>query len=371
LFIDRRFLYRHIWVGDPAGGVQRAANDLMAGTAGPAKLSHDHDHGWPPMSPLRIGLLGAARITPNAVIAPAAAREDVVLSAVAARDPARARAFADLHGVADTSPTYAELIARDDVDLVYVALPPAAHAEWSIRALQAGKAVLCEKPFTMSDIDAQAMTDAAMRCGRPLIEAFHYRFHQVLRSAFALVREGALGRLIKAEAVFHARIAEGPDEVRWRADQGGGALMDLGCYCVHALRTLAGEEPAVVSAAAGVRRGVDTETKAELRFPTGLVAQLGCSMISEGFRARLVVQGERGALQINNFILPQGGCRFVTVIDGRQEVRPVDGPSTFAAQLDHVVEVVRGGATPLTGGADSVATMAVIDQIKRASGRGG
>jgi predicted dehydrogenase len=318
----------------------------------------------------RIGLLGASKIAPTAVIAPAAKHAGFTVTAVAARDPARARAYAAEHGIAGVAPDYAALVARDDVDLVYNALPPVGHAPWTIAALEAGKAVLCEKPFALDADEARAMTTAAERAGRPLLEAFHYRFHPVLLSAFAFVGTGALGRLIEAEADFETPIPEVPGELRWLADQGGGALMDLGCYCVHALRTIAGEEPAVSSARARVLRGVDAETEATLKFPSGFTGRVRCSMTPERFRAQLRVHGDRGWLRIKNFIAPQIGCRFTTFIDGREEIRPVDGPSTFEAQMQHVVDVLSHAVRPLTGGPDSVANMAVMDMIKQSSGRG-
>ena len=146
----------------------------------------------------RIGLLGASKIARGAVIAPAANNPDFEIVAVGARDAARARAYADEHGIAHVTGSYAELVARDDVDVVYNALPPAGHAEWTIAALEAGKTVLCEKPFAMNAGEARSMTEAAARTGHLLIEAFHYRFHNVIRRAEALLKSGALGRITRA-----------------------------------------------------------------------------------------------------------------------------------------------------------------------------
>ena len=293
---------------------------------------------------LRIGLLGASRIAPTAVIPPAAGRDDVPITAVAARDPARAKAYAETHGIAAVAADYAELIARDDVDLVYNGLPPAGHLEWTLAALGAGKAVLCEKPFARNAAEAKTMVEAAERAGRPLIEAFHYRYHNVIRRAEEIIRSGALGQIHRASAVFQVTIPKDTGDLRWSAEQGGGALMDLGCYPLHLMRTLLGEEPQIREARGTFVDGVDASMTAALAFPSGARADISCSMVPETRDARATIGGE-------------------TV------EHPVDGPSTYEAQLAHVVDVMAGKARPLTGGADAIANMAAIDAIYKLAGR--
>jgi predicted dehydrogenase len=317
----------------------------------------------------RIGLLGASKIARGAVIAAAKDNPNFEIVAVGARDPVRARAYADEHGIAHVAGSYAELVRREDVDLVYNALPPAGHAEWTIAALEAGKAVLCEKPFAMNAGEARAMTEAATRTGQLLIEAFHYRFHNVIRRAEALLGSGALGRITGASAEFKGTIPRSPDELRWRRDLGGGGLMDLGCYPVHALRTLLGGEPRVVSARGQFEDGVDVDLAAEFEFPGGVPAHMACAMISPGFSAPLKIEGEHGSLEIINYLAPQIGCRFTTTIDGKTESQPTDGPGTYEAQLIHLGEVLAGRARPLTGGADAVANMTALDAIYESAGR--
>ena len=209
-------------------------------------------------TPIRIGLLGASKIARGAVMAPARADGRFVISAVAARDPSRARAYAEEHGIAAVADDYAALVTRDDVDVVYNALPPAGHARWTIAALEAGKPVLCEKPFARDAGEARAMVAAAQAASVPLLEAFHYRFHNVMLRAEALLRSGAIGALTGGGAEFHVAIPRTPGELRWSAEQGGGGLMDLGCYPVHALRTLFGAEPTIGSASAVFEDGVDS-----------------------------------------------------------------------------------------------------------------
>jgi predicted dehydrogenase len=327
---------------------------------------------------VRIGILGAAHVAPSALIAPARDRSDVEVVCVAARDPARAAEFARRHGIPDVEPTYDAVLARADVDLVYVPLPPSSHAEWTIRALHAGKAVLCEKPFAVSAAEAQAMVSAAARAGRPLLEAFHYRFHAVVHRLEALITNGALGRVREATAVFEAHVP--PGHLLWRGDLGCGALTDVGCYPLHALRTLFGE-PSVRTATIRETDGTIVFAEAELDFPRGVVGRMRSAMNRLNPSALppepnptipqpewwLRITGERGRIEVWNFVVPHVyGCEFVTEIDGVQRLESVAGPTTYEAQLAHVVDVLHGRAEPMTGGRDAIANMALIDAIRRA-----
>jgi predicted dehydrogenase len=208
------------------------------------------------------------------------------------------------------------------------------------------------------------MVAAGKQAGRPLLEAFHYRFHNVILRAEAIVRSGELGPLTWAEAVFDAAIPYSPDEIRWRADQGGGALGDLGSYPAHGLRTLVGSTPEVTSAEVNMQHGVDAAATAELKFAGGPEGRLSCSMLAERFDATLTLRGEAGVLSIRNFIAPQMGCSFRVQIGETARAEPTDGPSTYAAQLAHLVAVMEQGATPLTGGADAIANLTLLDAIR-------
>jgi len=317
----------------------------------------------------RIGLLGASKIARTAVLAPLKSDARFVVAAVAARDLSRARAYADEHGISAVADSYEAIIARDDVDVVYNGLPPVGHAPWSIAALRAGKAVLCEKPFARDANEARAMVSAARTSGRPLLEAFHYRFHAVIRHAESLVRNGALGALHTGAAEFNVPIAKAPGELRWSRELGGGAMMDLGCYPLHAMRTLTGAEPQIASARGEFDEGgADASMHAELVFPGGVSVSIGCSMLAP-LHISLRLDGARGRMEIVNFIAPQHGCRFTTTIDGESVVQPTDGPSTYAAQLGHLHDVLTGAAAPLTGGSDAIATMTAIDAIYGAARR--
>ncbi|MFN4023724.1 MAG: Gfo/Idh/MocA family protein [Hyphomonas sp.] len=319
---------------------------------------------------IRIGILGAARIAPKSLIPQVKRRDDCIITCVAARDRAKAEAFAREHGIPHVVENYEDLIRRDDIDLVYNALPPNRHADLSIAALEAGRHVLCEKPFAMNAGEARRMTDAAARTGRHLIEGFHYRFHPMFLDILEKIRSGAIGRLCAMKAEFSVAIAYSPDELRHRPDLGGGALMDLGCYPAHWLRTVAGTEPRVVSAHIheGVP-GIDLVTEADLEFPGGIPARLRtCMKPSQPFKALLAIKGSEGVLTAINPIHPARG-HSISIRRGARTTRyTVAGETTFDYQLAHVVDVLSGRAAPLTGGEDAVANMALIDAIYEAGG---
>lgn len=311
---------------------------------------------------MRIGILGAARIAPHVVIGPAARSGFAEVVAVAARDEDCARAFAQKHGIAGVEPSYDALLARDDLDLVYNALPNAVHALWSIAAADAGHAVLCEKPFATSLADATAMVDAGVAAGRPVLEAFHYRHHPLMHAVVNMVRAGDIGEVRQAEASFVAELPRS-DAVRWEGSLGGGALFDLGCYAVHALRSIISGVPIVRSAQAEFVAGVDAWLHGELEFPGGVAARLECSMVAGRRAATIRLKGTRGEINVDNFVAPQLPHR-VFVRDARGERKlHFNGPGTFDHQLQHVRGVLAGECAALTGGADALDNMAVIEQL--------
>lgn len=321
---------------------------------------------------IRIGLLGASRVSRYAVIEPAATVEGIGVSAVAARDAARAASFAAENGIPVVAADYEALLVSDEVDLVYNGLPPAGHARWTIAALEAGKHVLCEKPFAMNAAEAQAMVDAADRNGRVLIEAYHYRFHPLFARVLEVLDSGAIGAVRGIGAHFNVRIPPEPGEIRYDPALGGGAMMDLGCYCVHWARSVMHAEPEVRSAAA-VRHetGVDLGMQAVLEFPGGVRADIRSSMaegLDEGLDAGLEITGERGKLTVVNPLSPHMGHALIVEAENGTTREEVAGETTFAHQLRHVIDVLRGTAEPLTGGGDAIATMQVLDAIYRAAG---
>ncbi len=324
------------------------------------------------MHMIRIGLLGASRVSAYAVIEPAAGIEGIAVSAVAARDVSRAEVFAEANGIPQVEADYEALVTSDAVDLVYNGLPPAAHARWSIAALEAGKHVLCEKPFAMNAREAGAMVEAAERTGNALIEAYHYRFHPLFERVLALLGSGRIGAVRKLDAHFNVRIADNAGEIRYDPALGGGAMMDLGCYCVHWVRSVMGAEPEVLSAAATRHEsGVDVAMKAVLEFEGGIRAQLHSSMsrdLPAGLDAGLLIEGDAGTLEVINPIAPHKGHELILESPDGRSSEEVSGDTTYACQLRHVIAVLQGTAVPLTGGSDAIATMRVLDGIYRFAG---
>jgi predicted dehydrogenase len=316
---------------------------------------------------IRIGILGAAKIAPPVVIHPSRDNPDFEVVAVAARDPERAKAYAAEHNIAVVAKDYDALVRLREVDLVYNALPPGGHAQWTIAALEAGKHVLCEKPFAMNAAQVARMNAAAARTGKTLVEAFHYRHHAVMQRAVAILRSGELGRVLGAEASFEVPIPYREGELRWTREQGGGALMDLGCYPVHCLRSALGGEPKVLEASCTMEHDVDVSTEAALDFG-GVPAALSTSMKPERFGATLRVTTENGSLEILNFVAPQLGCRFTVTVDGAAREEPTAGPATYVAQLAELGDVLVRGKTPLISHADSLGNVAAIDAIYAAAG---
>ncbi len=218
------------------------------------------------MSIVRIGTLGCARITPQALIRPAKENDTVQVTAVASRDCTKAEAFAKKHGIPTVHKDYEALIQDPDIDAIYNPLPNSLHAEWSIRALRAGKHVLCEKPMASNAIEAEEMNRVATEEGKVLMEAFHWRYHPLAERVIELLKAKTIGDVSRIEATFCIPLPFRND-IRYNPDLGGGALMDTGCYTVNILRHLMGEEPRVQSASAKKSSPtIDRFMEAELEF---------------------------------------------------------------------------------------------------------
>lgn len=318
------------------------------------------------MTVLRVAILGAARIAKAALMDPASDNVHVEVLAIGSSSLERSREFAVLHAIPHAG-TYDDVIIRDDVDMVYIALPPSAHTEWTIKALAAGKHVFLEKPATTTVDEAHRIVDAANAVDKRLIEAFHYRWHPLFIRAVEITRSGLLGELVTAEAEFSAPIPRNETEFRWRADLGGGALADLGCYPVHWLRHLAGEEPVVTKASQiMLLEGIDRRSEAQLTFPSGLVAVAVTDMDPPHGERRAYVQvvGTKGTMTLINPIAPQYGAELILNIDGVETRETFTRRATFAFQLDGVVDAVLSGKPVLTEKADIIGNAQVMAAIR-------
>jgi predicted dehydrogenase len=321
------------------------------------------------MSPVRIGVLGAARIAPPAIVKPARNSADADVVAIAARDRSRADAFAAKHGIPRVCDSYADLLADPDVDAIYNPLPNGLHAEWTIAALEAGKHVLCEKPFTNNTAEAEEVAAVADRTGLVVMEAFHYRYHPLADRMRALVESGDLGTLQHVEASLCFPLPKFSD-IRYQYDLGGGATMDAGTYTVHMTRLLGLEEPTVTSARAKLRSpDVDRAMTAELAFPSGHTGRITCSMWSSDILKTVVrAQGSRGELHVINPTSPQMWHRMRVKVDGATRTERFTRRPTYEFQLDAFTAAVLQGAPTLTPPSDSIANMRVLDAIYVAAG---
>jgi predicted dehydrogenase len=317
-----------------------------------------------PLTPLRIGVLGAARIAPMALIRPARSVPDVRIAAVAARDETRARAFAEKHGIPKIHLGYDALIDDPELDAIYNPLPNALHCEWTLRALRAGKHVLCEKPIASNAAEAERMAQAADDAGRVLVEAFHWRYHPLAARMREIVRSGELGEVRRVEASMCIPLPL-PGDIRYRFDLGGGATMDTGCYAINLVRHLAEAEPSVTSAE--VRRSspdVDRWMRAELRFPDGRSGSVECSLFSSkllAVSARVI--GSRGRLDVFNPVAPHLYHRLRVQAGDERRSERVPGDATYTHQLRAFAAHVRGGEPMSTDARDAVHNMRVIDAV--------
>ncbi len=316
--------------------------------------------------PVRIGILGAARIAPSALIKPAKDSGEVVIAAVAARDRTRAQEFADRHGISRAYDSYQALVEDAELDAVYNPLPNGLHGKWTRAALESGKHVLCEKPFAANADEAREVATLASLSDRVVMEGFHYRYHPFAARVADIIASGELGTLKRVEAVSSFWLPKFSD-IRYDYGLAGGALMDLGCYAVDMVRTFGGSTPEVVSANAKLHgTEIDRAMTAELRFAAGHTGQVHCSMWSfdlPRFSARVV--GDRGELRLNPVIPFQR----LTVRSRRgRRAEHFTLRSTYAYQLEAFAAAVLRGEPVKTTAAEAVQNMAVIDAIYSAAG---
>jgi predicted dehydrogenase len=318
---------------------------------------------------LRIGILGAARVATYAMISAASDVDGVEVIAVAARDPQRARAYADEHGIAKTYPDYQALIEADDVDAVYNALPPNLHAIWSIAAVEAGKPVLCEKPFALDVSDAEAMLAAEARTGYLIIEAQHTYHHPRHARVREIVRSGLLGKIRHISAQFDVPIPQTLGEIRWDGPVGGGALWDLGVYPAYWLRASMAEEPNLISATHAFNdKGADIWTDAAFSFASGATGSISCSM-ERSFAAWLKIEGEEGTLYADNPLSPKNQTLTLDIGDEVTEEHFTSRP-TYSFQLEAFRDAVVNGASIQTRGVDSLATIEMLQDIRLLANKG-
>jgi len=293
---------------------------------------------------------------------------DAEVVAVAARDPKRAREFADAHGIPRVLATYDDVVNDPELDVIYNPLPNSLHCEWTIAALRAGKHVLCEKPLASNAAEAERMARAADESGKLLGEAFHYRYHPLADRVRALMSDGTLGRLVHVEGQFSVPIPE--TNIRFDWTLAGGATMDLGCYPLHMIRYFSGLTLRVIRANAETGpKNIDIAMDVDLELAGRVTAKMNCAMKKDSpLMASFMARGERGELRVTNPIAPHRGHQLSVKTGAGERTETVPGDTTFTYQLRAFAKAVRGEAKFPIDGAEGIINMRVIDDVYRAAG---
>ena len=312
------------------------------------------------------GFLSTANIN-DKLLAGAAGSDRVDVIAVASRDSARAEAYARERGIKRAYGSYEELLADPDVEAVYISLPNSLHVEWSIRALKAGKHVLCEKPLSRRAEDVERAFDVAEQSGRLVMEAFMYRHNPQTARLKELVDGGAIGRLRLVRAAFSFPLTDSPD-VRLDPALDGGGLMDVGCYCVSGVRLLAGEPEQVYGEQIVSSTGVDEVFTGTMRFSGDVLAELDSGLVLP-MRDELEAIGEEGSL----FLDDPWHCKKPVIelrTDAGTELISVEPADSYRLELENLSDAIRGEAEPLLGREDAVGQARAMEALYRSAAEG-
>ena len=315
---------------------------------------------------LRLGLLSTAAIN-GAILAGARETDRVEVVAVGSRDGAIAQGYASEHGLERSHGSYEALLEDADVDAVYISLPNRLHHEWTLKALAAGKHVLCEKPYSRRPAEVNEAFDAADAAGLVLAEAFMYRHHSQSARARELVQSGAIGRLRSVSASFSFPLLD-QTNVRLSSELDGGALMDVGCYCVSGSRLLAGEPEGVLGEQVVAENGVDVAFHGTMRFAGDVIAQFDASFVAPD-RQRLEAVGEEGTMLLTApWKISDVGIR-IRRGDAEERIE-VPAGNSYRLELDDLAAAVAGERQPLLGRADALGQARAIEALYRSAESG-
>ena len=323
------------------------------------------------MTKVRWGILSTADIGMSKVTPAIQAAQNAEVVAIASRDADRAAAAAAQLGISTSYGSYESLLQAEDIDAVYIPLPNDLHVEWTMKAAAAGKHVLCEKPLAMTAAQAEEMVAVCAEAGIKLAEAFMYRHHPTWVEAVRLLRSGAIGELVAVQSWF-SYFNDDPANIRNRVDNGGGAVMDIGCYNINLSRMLFDGEPITITST--VHRdpvmGIDTLTSAVLEFPGGGQSALTCAIRSEPYQ-RVHIVGSEGRIEIEiPFNIPwDRETRIFLTSGGDPPEAPATETITFPVANAYTIEAELFGEAVRSDGAypvppeDAIANMRVIDAI--------
>ena len=320
---------------------------------------------------LRWGVISTSNIGRVAVNPAIQASRNGELIAVASRQKQKAEEFAEAAGIPRYYGDYQSLLGDEAIDAVYIPLPNGLHKEWAVRAAEAGKHILCEKPLAVTAAECREMEAAAEVNGIELMEAFMYRFHPQTERVIELVGQGAIGGLRSIRSSFSFRPTR-PDNIRWSAELGGGSLMDVGCYCVNVSRTMAKVEPVEVQAWARWRAsGVDEQLAGTLRFENGVLAQFDCSLTMNRHETYEVC-GTDGSLRVPIAFLP--GTKDASIHErhgAEATIHTVSGIDEYVLMVEHFADCVLYGHSPRYSATEAALNMSVIEALLRSAQNGG
>ena len=309
---------------------------------------------------IRWGLLGTGRINLK-LLRGASGTDTAEVVAVGSREAETGRAFAAKNGIARVHGSYEALLADPDVDAIYIPLPNSMHHPWTLKAVEAGKHVLCEKPYTRHPAQIDEAWDAAQAAGVVLMEAYMWR--HTPQAARLKELAGQIGELVHVRSTFSHRLDDDSD-IRVNADLEGGSLMDVGCYCISGSRLIAGEEPvSVYGEQVTAPNGVDRRFTGVLRFPSGLVASFHSGF--DSFSESLEVTGRRGTVSVPD---PWHSLRGVLYLDGEEQT--VEARNPYQCELEDMAAAIRGEKDPLLGRDDAMGQARVIEALYRSAAAG-
>lgn len=319
------------------------------------------------MHKINWGILSTANIGRKVLIPAIQASNNGRVQAIASRDIHKAEAAAAQYSIPAAYGSYEELLTAPEIDAVYIPLPNSLHREWTIRAAEAGKHILCEKPLALTATECLEMENAARANGVRLMEAFMYRFHPQLNQVFELLQKGAIGTPRLIHACFSFKV-NNPANIRLQAELGGGSLMDVGCYCVNLCRTIAGAEPVEVQAFAHWQNEVDEQMVGSLRFANGLYAQFDCALCLERRESYQIV-GSKGLLDVPVAFLP--GTTDTEIVEkhgaGSETTHIVAGIDEYRLMVEHFVECVLEQSPFRYPVAEAAGNMKVIEALYRSA----
>lgn len=321
------------------------------------------------MKSLRWGLLSTARIN-KALFPPLRMSSRNVLSAVASRDPAKAQAYAQEHNIPRAFGSYEAMLADPDVDVIYNPLPNSLHAEWTIKAAQAGKHILCEKPLANTVEEVDAMVNAAQKAGVVLMEAFMYRHHPQTLKVKELVESGAIGRLQTIRGSFTFSLSN-EDDVRLNASLGGGSIWDVGCYPISYARLIAGSEPLEVFGwqITGSRSAVDESFFGQMRFANGVYAQFD-SGFRTPFRSHIELAGDKGTINIPMPFQPYENVKIILKAGDTEEVITIPGEHLYRGEVENMADAILDGTPIRMSLQDSRGNVQTIQTLLRSAKEG-